>query len=512
MPIGSPITVPPGDPEDFLVIFDVKDFEDGLGAKCILQAAPDYGEMYYVVVCDGMPQAVVYLKEGIPKTSTIIYDAKKSTHAVSIVCLGEWDTIPANTNVVIQQDYFTVDKGLYLRVTFDATIEQDSYDDLEQLSSWNLTGLERFLNCLPVSSARTQLDINILLISDGSVRTLTLFVKGQIVATGSITGTTGTITLTEANDSGLNGTVALAYTADLEAGIATFRARYSRQYKIFVDSVLDKTINENGRANEIGVLLGPLSGGNHSITVRSVSDTGIEGTLSAPINVTIPSRPNPPQVPYYVSGDYSNTLIRWQGSTNAGIHKVYDSALNYPTDLDTAVQTTSGIGLLSATLPAITAAQGTRRVVVSAFDANGVDDGFRREVKIKYDTSGNYLFPSPNIPGFNFNRVESGNKMFVDFYLNTIEEEAPSTKAHLFLFSGTAIWDTPRGMAGIPAGSDVRRGTLSAVVDTNGFYKFGVRTLTLSGIYSENVNFGGPIWLNTTVPPAPSNIVGTVLV
>ena len=148
MSICSPCTVPAGNPEDFLTIFDVKDFGDGLGAKVVLQARPEYGSMYYCVVCDGMPQAVLYLQEDTPKTATVYYDRSKSKHLVSVVCLGEWDTIPANTNVVIQQDHFSIDKGLYVRVTFNAVIEQASIEDTQQLSSWNLTGLERFLNCL----------------------------------------------------------------------------------------------------------------------------------------------------------------------------------------------------------------------------------------------------------------------------------------------------------------------------------------------------------------------------
>jgi hypothetical protein len=504
----APVTVPSGNPEDFLTVFDIQNFNDGIGARLTLQATSGYGNMYYVIIADGNRQALVYLKEQTKTYANIIYNPNVTNHVISIACIGEWDTIPANCNLQIQQDNFTANKGNYAYLSFDAMTEVKSYDDSNQFSNWSLNGLDRYLTGYRVSGFSTQLQIDLVLSSILTVHTLELYLNGQVIATGTITGN-GTITLVEANNSGLSGTVDLVHSVDLDYGTSHIRARYAKAYKVYLDSVYNSTINDTGRGEVISTRIGPLASGTHSIQVRSISDTGIEGALSSALTVDIPARPEPVSNLQVISGNYLSTLITWLPSSTAGVsYNVYDSAINGPVNLSSAVQNLVGV---NAVLPATSLEAGFRRVIVSSSLA-GIEDGSNRICNIEYDSNGNVIPSRPNNPSYKFNSITSGNKLIIDWYYDRIEEIGQAAKANLYIFSGVpTIWNSPRAIENIGGSHSLLQGQLSATVDTNGMYNYSIRASTLSGILSSTEEYQGPVWLSTISPSVPTNLTAKVI-
>jgi len=507
MHIGLPTTVPAGDNDDYLKVFKLDDLGDGIGCRLTIKAVEGYGNLYYALVCDGIPQRTIYLPEDETRQVTLTYDPNLTNHAVSVVPIGEWDEIPPGCDVLIQQNYFENDKGYWSEITFDATYTVQS--NSSQFSNWHLTGIQRFKNVKPVSYFKTRGRLDITLSSADAVHMLTLSLGDFVIATGSITGD-GVITLTESNSSGVNGSVTLNYSSDLAIGAAFAEVAYAKAYKIYVNGTYNNTLNDYGLSNAYTTRIGPLSAGVHSITLKPVSDSDIEGNAATSTAVTINGRPEAVTNQQVISGNYLNTLISWTGSSTVGAtYNLYDSRINDSTNLREVIDTKgNSLGTVYAMLPALAGIeQGIRRVIVESSLA-GIESGYRKEIAIEYDSNGDVVLARPNIPGFQFNRIESGNKLFVDYYYNRVEEQATGVQAQLFMVaSGSSInFSNPMAVRSMPVttGVDIVTGTLSGIAGSSGYYNFCVRTARATGLQSQNTQQLGPFYLSTAQMNATS--------
>ena len=336
---------------------------------------------------------------------------------------------------------------------------------------------------------------------------------GHKIAEGSRSGD-GSITLAAQNSSGVTGTVNVTYTADIAAGVAFLDIRWAKKYEIHVDTVLTKTLKDQGLANHQAAVVGPLATGNRDIQVRAISDTGVSGTLSGAITKSIPGRPNPPGAISYTSGTRANTVVSFEASTTSGAtYRLYDSAYDEPIDFTTVAATrAAGSGTLTLTLPDMGSnSAAKRRICIVALDG-GIEDGLRRRLVLEYDSTGAFVPQRPNIPGFSFKSVTSGRKLTVDYSYNKREQKGTAQDINLYVFKeGDAISYASADATAVLGTDPIEVGTLNFTPASDGWYFYIVRTATSGGDLSENTQLMGPVYLSNTTLAAPANVAVEVL-
>ena len=513
---GQAWTVPYGDPADFLLDYQVLDNGSG-GVDITASAATGYGNLWWLLIVDGTVQATVFLAEGATKRFSGVYDSARTTHAVSLYCLGEW-TSPADVDPFMTQTYFTTDKGQFVQLDFDGVmVPTEADNDLDQFSAWALAGLARFSNC-ETAARLTQARLEIVLATVGGVHTLTLYMGTVAIASGSRSGN-GTITLTALNGSGVTGSVSLAYSADLPAAsVAYVCARWATSYTVTVGGVA-ATVYDPGRGTRFSAVVGPLAAGSQAYSVLGISDTGITGS-AATGTITVPGRPEAPgELNVTFTGAWNNTVVSFAASATAGAtYALYQSgALDGPINHDDIAAThAAGSGVIAWTIPNLAgAAAGTRRVMIVAVNG-GVEDAARRVINIEYDASGNIVSLRPNAPGFALRATSpatGGLTVNVTYVYDAANQAGLATLVKLYVvkepYSSIGAGETPVALAAAING--ISRGVLSKAVAGAGWYKVLVRASTSAGTLSNNATLSPQIYLSDAVPAAPGNVAASVV-
>lgn len=513
MPIyGQGWSVPYGDPQDFLLDYIVTD--NGSSADIDLQAASGYS-LWWATICDGHIQEVFYLPELVIVTKSVVYDPARSDHAVSVYCLGSYDTT-SDLDPFVTQTYFEEDKGAYADVQFAAVMAPTEADnDAGQFSAWSLTGLTRFATSRP-GSRTTQAKLDIIMSTTGGVHTVSLQVAGVEVASGSRTGD-GSITFTATSGSGLSGFVTLAYSADLASAAGAYVCgRWCAYYTVTVGA-LSTTVRDSGRGDVLNARLGPLAAGSAAVSIQGVSDTGIAGSTYTG-SVTLPGRPAAPgALSVVVPGAWNGTDVSFAASATAGAtYALFESdELDGPINHSAATAThIAGTGTITWTLPNLSgAAAGKRRIMIVALNG-GVEDGVRRSLTIEYDASGNVVGPRPNVPGYQLalSPVSSGRTISARYVYDAAEESGVATTIKLYLvpepYSSIGAGETPVALATKISG--IARGALTGIAPANGWYKILVRAATALSVQSDNADIVGPVFVSDAVPAAPGGVAVTV--
>lgn len=510
---GYPTSLPPGGHDDFLLDFIVSDTGTGAGATVTMTPATGYGDNYWALVCDGAVQQVVYLAEGQTLTKTVFYDATRTVHSVSAAPMGQWETADG-IDVVVQEMYFTVDKGRMVQIDIDAVIETvEAYGDSGQFSAWSLAGLARYTTGRPYGGRMTEEQIDITLENSGGTYTVTLSLNGYNIAQGSRVGN-GVVTLTAQNSSGVSGSVTLAFTAVIAEGDAYAVARWAKTYSVVI-GLLSTTVYDTGLGNALTAILGPFAAGTYNWSNTAVSDTGVNGTAQTG-TVTVPGRPEPPAALTYVSGNCGTapatpaTTISFTAATTPGAtYRIYDSELNMPTDFDTVAAThIAGTGTLTQLLPVIAIGAGIRRVVVESVNG-GIESGVRQLLMLEYDASGNIVLPRPNVPDFRQSAtapVTAGRTINIEYTYDATEQAGVATQLKLWIFAEGAPIVFGAADGTVTLSNPVRniyKGTISALAPADGHFTFCVRASTAVGTLSENVTPKGPLYVANTVLAAP---------
>ena len=490
---GDPSSVPAGDNEDFFLDFLVDDDATGLGARIQLEMATGYGDQFVALIADSEIRQILWMAEGDIWEGWVAYDPAREIHAVSAHPLGDWNYV-TDLDITYEHRLFFSDKGVSIVLEWDAVIEAlTAYDDDDQLSGWSLTGLQRALNCMQVEGSPTQGRLDIEITDNGGDYTVTLSMNGYAIAEGTRTGN-GVVTLAEQNDSGVSGSVTIAYSGDLAlADAAWLGIRWAAGYYVHCATSLsfprtaEVYVYDDGLGNRFAATIGDLAAGTYSYVIQAHTDTGVAGTNTSVIGtVTVPGPPDPPGALSYVSGNYAATVIGFTNSPTAGAtYRLYDSELGEPPDMATVADTLIA-GTPSAartwTLPALSApAAGIRRVVVVAL-SGGVEDGYRRALSIEYDAAGNVIPARPNIPGAQTSSA-NGLTLTAQYTYDTADEDAEATILQAFLIAegGTVDWTRPSGVASIAASGTLRSGTVQATAAADGWYRWVIRAATAPG-------------------------------
>lgn len=519
MPLwGAPTSSRWGHPDEMCATIELADFGDGVRVR--IKPHAGYGQWARLVV-DGIPQGPpVFLPESQFSQLIGLYESDESPHIVSVVPQGDWadDSIDPS----YQQTSFMAGRSdrIYAQVT--TSTEQFSYGDSSQLASWALTGLRRFSNCSAVRYRPQWGRLTLTLTNSAGTRTVTLKRGNTTICSGSRSGD-GSITLAEANDSGVSGTVSVTYTGDVTSG-GYFVARFPKQLKLHHKSssfgggdfprTAEGTIYDDGTSNTFYYRSAKQGGaGTYYVVAHQVDDVGNEGTgtQSGGATVAIVLPPEPPGTPVYTSGDYSNTVISFAASATAGAtYKYYDSGDGGILDLQAETGThASGSGTLTQALGAISSGfTGIRYVVIRAVNG-GVTEGNSKVLEIEY-ASGAVVLPRPPVPYVQGGPTTAARLLTVAYTINTMEQKGtPATIKLYVVASGSAInYASPQASASIgTAVGGIVSGTISYTVAGDGAYIYALRTQTSGGTQSDNTDTYGPVKLNTAAPSDPTTIL-----
>lgn len=503
-----------GDPRDMLAVLDVADGGDGVSALVTVRALSGYGDSYWMFVVDGRVE-LRWLPEAETLQFLFLYDTRLDEHAIDPFPLGDWPTASELALESIQAGYYA-DKARYIRFAWTATPDiPEAFGDSQQLSNWSLTGLNR--QAAGRKHAPTQLEFDVVLTNASGTYTLTLQNETQVLASGSRVGD-GTLTLTAQGESGISGTVDVAYTADLTLGTCVLRVRWPARYEIHCATAAlsfprtaEATVYDDGNRNDFSHRYGPLMAGTYHFVIRAFSDTQTEGSNTTEGTLVVPGRPQPPSTLHYLSGGYAATVIQFTKSTTTGAtYRYYDSALDEPVDLHTAVSVSevdNGDGTISATLPAIASGTGTRRVCVVAVES-GLEDGYNRTLNIEY-TAGVVEPLRPSTPTTVLS-AKSGLVLTAGYTYDATGAAGVATQVRLYARAedGTITTLTTQDIA---SGSGVVSGTISGTVSAEGWYQFRVAALTAAGGESAGTDWQEAEWLSADVPAAPTVTAQLVL-
>lgn len=523
---GMLTTVAPGDYEDFLLDFIPRDDGSGNAAIVPLMCASGYGDTFWVIGCDRIPQHVVFIPEGLqtPIHQTVFYDVDQTTHKVFAFPLGDWDNF-ADIDPTFTAAYFESDKGKSAKIDFQPTMEiVEANNDLDQLSSWSLTGIERFATGRPIRGEKTKAKIDIQIENAGGTYTVILSCNGWRIASGSRVGN-GIVTLTQENNSGVSGQVTIAFTAELdETDEAYVVGRWAKSYAVTCGSG-SATVNDPGRGEWLTCVVGPLTSGVNNISITPTSDTNVAGTARTS-SITIPGRPEPPGALTVVAGGtFNSTDVQFTASSTSGAtYRLYESEeldgpINHsePTDLHIA-----GTGAITWRIPNIASGTGKRRLYIVAVDPVGnMEDMTRRSLTIEY-LSGNVVSPRPNRPGFNLRYPDpvTSRAITCEYTYNTEREPGTATKLKMFILDEGETFgigedvDPSTDPADAEVTFDVNNkidgfytGTISATAGSNGWKRVVVIAETAGGAQSDNTDPTPAVYVSNAVMAAVPNTI-----
>ncbi|MCP4639457.1 MAG: hypothetical protein GY851_03440 [bacterium] len=307
-------------PGDLLTIKRAKINNNGTGTFTA-RALTDWGDAVWVILCDGIISKPFTIKDDDTIEQPFAVDVGVESHYVYAICIGWWGEVPGGALVDLVRAYLEDDTAVALEVEIPhLSTARAAYNDSAQFSSWTLTGLRRFTNCERVENWTTRASLGIVLEDEGSsVYALELYNGAELVASGSRTGN-GSITITEDNDSGVSGSVTVAYSADLAlTDNAYVVSTWAASFSVYDSSDLLAYKPDDGRANRLMKRIDDLAADSYSIRLKSTSDLGQVSAFGSADAATIGTVAPPPSAVVYATGNWTNTQITVTGGTPAWV-------------------------------------------------------------------------------------------------------------------------------------------------------------------------------------------------
>lgn len=365
------------------------------------------------------------------------------------------------------------------------------------LSAWTFSGVSA--QALSATEQAGRLAAAFSLTVDTGIATVAISRGGEVVSSGS--GAVGTtITLAACGDYGFSGTVAVDVSAVDETGTLQWRTLSAMRIRRGGLQVAQVAPNGgDGRWTEPE----DLAAASYSYTLRTLSDTGVEGSDSSPIVVDLNASPLPPTAIHYNSGGYAALVVHWTASATA--LATYNAYVQGPNDpyLDLNAPVALVAGTTSYTLPA-QAYPGIVRVLVRAVKA-GVEERKGALLDIELDASGVYVAPRPNTPTFGTTTITGATFVATGLYLSSYQDGAPS---HLQLFArapgGTYNYASPVAEAAVVS---LMTGVYQAVLTwagTSGTWECVLKARTSGGVQSEAPSEERQIVLASSTVAAPA--------
>jgi hypothetical protein len=399
-----------------------------------------------------------------------------------------------------------------------------AYSESGQLTGWSLAGVKRFTNCYPAEFRPTWGMLDCSLTDAGGTRTVVLSMRGLTVAQGSRVGD-GAITLAEANDSGISGSVTVAYTGDAPAAkvVIRFPAKVRFHYKTsqFTAPNFPRTaegeIFDDGYSNAFTFRSAKLAAGTYYVVSHQVDEDGNEssGLFAGGDSLAIVAPPEPPTSLAYASGDSTNTVVQWTASATSGAtYNIYDSLDGLEMDLSTPNHThIAGAGTLTQALASIGAGFAGKRYILVRAVKTGVEEGNMAILEIEY-VSGARVAPRPNAPLIGRDITVSGRTLTIPVVIDITNQKAATATVKLFVYApgGSPNYAAPDATAtvGTAMGSLITtnaaktRLVLTYAAGSDMTRLCQIRSVTAGGVQSENTEVYGPFRLTTEAFPDPT--------
>lgn len=481
----------PGRVEDAMLDLEVS-APAGLGAaRVLLRPAAGYGGRWYGLYANARLAAVVYAAEGGAAEALLPWPAEAEELCVHAEDFGGW---PAGYDPEFTARAADEMSAPGLRLEWAAQVEALwGSEDGGQLSAWTISGAKRFSNCDPLAGWPTRASWAVALDDEDGIRRVRLYASGRLVAEGTRAGD-GAVELEARNESGLSGSVTVAYDGGLGLGAAKLAARWPAAYELhFAPGGLsfpraaEAEVFDDGRSGRSRFGSGKLAAGIYTVAVRPISDTGAAAGEPETRTVEVYGPPQAPGAAAYVSGDAAATTVGWTPSATAGAaYRVYAGEIGGVLNL-LEPQSVAGPPY-EAALPAVSGYPGERRVLVRAVK-DGVEELNGQVLLLEYAADGSVVPKRPNAARIAAVAVEDGLTVRVRaVYRASGERVAPAT-AELYLAAGEEAFDldAPAASAAWDAElAGVRGAELAAAAAGAGWYRVMVRARAADGTPNAN--------------------------
>jgi len=507
----------PGDTKD--MVLDTVGIISTAGAFVIIvfNLKPTYGDRYWITYIDGVKVTHDHVPEDILEGTQIAPIPEIFTDTCIVVeDAGDWANADYDPN--FQAIEFEEESAEQISMRWDASPQFAVSEPAGtgQLTSFSLTGVKRFTNVAIDNRHPSQGTYELELLNVGGVRTVNLYADLVKVATGFRTGD-GTINLTELRRSGIAGSVAVVYTADIVKGDAELKVRFPGSYQIhFSTSALsfprtpEDTIDDDGQGNRFTFTTDTaLAAGTYNVAIVAVSDTGVPETVPlAATSEVITEKPGFPVSLTYLDGPSTATRIRFDAPDATSTYNIYVSpAVGTPVDLETVFQTeAAGAGEHIVTLASLGAAlTGDIRILVRTVSSGGVEEKAGQQIKVTYATAVRVI-PGPNSPGIETFTTD-GREVTVIASYNNQDEPNLAAEIDLFVVAETAafVYTVPQATVTLPSSVSGRTSvSVSFTVAGDGFFKVAIRAKTVGGVQDANTDFI-TVFLSSAVPANIAN-------
>jgi hypothetical protein len=530
------------------------------------------GDAWFAICVCGQPATEVFAAEGFetdPVRLTVPVGA--TSISVEVLRLG-YAQIPLDNLTGPAQEGETDARRVSARWSWSPRVEAPANDG-GKTSAWNLSGLFRANTGRIAARTRGLLTFDVD-VTDG-VATVAVYAGDNLVASGAATLSGATVvTLAAEGSSGLSGAVTLAAdTTSFSDG--ELLIRWPSAMQVLRGTANPPTVvvatgiyNERDAANWIEPA--DLSGGTYYYRLRSISDTGDVGDVSAISEFVVSTIPQPVSGLAYARGNAAATVLAFVGSLTAGVtFEAFVQAMGaLAFDLETAAATaapaasrislhayaqgafvapatpngyryectTAGTSGVSApgwtptpgatitdgtcvwtcrkyeiTLPFLSGSPGTARVLVRAVLGELDDDGNANFVELPYDASGVYVAPAPNAPELREGTlaITGGRTLALQALYSSLGEAGAATKVHLFV-AATADgfdWDSPADEELLAnLGAKQFAATLSTTPATNGTWYLAAKAVTAGGTQGTSSNVVA-VFVSDENQPAPGGVL-----
>lgn len=400
-------------------------------------------------------------------------------------------------------------------------LQPDAENDGGYTSAWALAGLGYGVNVETAPPHITRGRLRLLLTVAAGTATVTLQRHNVTVAAGSalVASLPGTVTLAEANGSGLSGSLTLA--AAVADTTGWLYVRWPKAVRIYRDAfnpptTLRATVLFEGRNAARWVEASNLAAGTHYYKLAPLSDTDDEGTAASVLTVSIPAPPAPPTNLAYKSGAATATVLQFTGSTTSGA--TYRAYLQQPGDAAMDFNTIAATAIAGATqiaLPAVTGYAGTARVVLRAVYA-GLEEQNNTVIEIEYDAAGVRVAPRPNPASLDETSldVDAGLTVNIAGIYDANGEAGTATQIKLFSRApgGAYNYASPDDTETlVAAGLGLKKATLSKTFASAGWYYLRALAYTAAGVPSNYADCPElAVYVSDSDIAAPTNVQASV--
>ncbi|GMV78874.1 MAG: hypothetical protein AMXMBFR7_00580 [Planctomycetota bacterium] len=476
----------PGRVEDALLDLELSAPASLGAARVLLRPAPGYGGRWYGLYANARLAAVVYAAEGGAAEALLAWPAEAEELCVHAEDLGGW---PAGYDPEFTARAADEMSAPGLRLEWAAQPEALwGSEDGGQLSGWLISGAKRFSNSDPLAGWPTRASWAVALDDEDGVRRVRLYASGRLVAEGSRAGD-GAVELEARNESGLSGSVTVAYEGGVALGEAKLIARWPAAYALhFAPGGLsfpraaEAEVFDDGRSGRYRFASGKLAAGIYTVAVRPISDTGAAAGEPETRTVEVYGPPQAPGAAAYASGDAASTTVAWVPSATAGAtYRVYAGEIGGALRM-LEPQSVAGPPY-EAALPAVSGYPGLRRVLVRAVK-DGVEESNGQVLTLEYAADGRVVASRPNAARIAEVAVEEGMTVRVRAVYRASGERAAPETAELYLAEGEAAFDFEAPAASEPWDAElagVRGAELAAVASGAGWYRVAVRARSADG-------------------------------